>query len=442
MAHIEPFRGLTYSPDKIDDMQSVMAPPYDVISGELQESLYHRHPNNIVRLILGKTYPDDTPTNNRYTRAAMDFKGWRSEGVLTLDEKPSIYYYVQSYTLNSGEKRTRKGFIARALLEEFGKGSIHPHEKTLSGPKADRLKLTEACRANFSCILSLYSQPSLKINGILEDSIEDVPFIDIIDDEGATHIVWRIDDPAVIESIAKDIADMSLFIADGHHRYETALNYRNLVRERSDNWSGTEPENYVMMYFSNMDDEGMTVLPIHRIVHTLPDFNPERFLNDCSAFFEIDGIEFDETVEPRARRDLLEKLSGSGRKYSFGLSMNGINTYYILTLKERGIIDREMGESVPSVFRELDVSVLHALILDRILGIDAKAQEAQTNIIYKKDPDAAFQLVRDGAQMALFLNATKIGQVNSVSEAGLTMPQKSTYFYPKLLSGLVINPFR
>jgi uncharacterized protein (DUF1015 family) len=442
MAHIEPFRGVTYNPDTIDDMKSVMAPPYDVISEELQEKLYHSHPNNIVRLILGKKYPDDEATNDRYSRAAKDFNRWCSENVLTRDEKPSIYYYVQTYTLKSGEKKTRKGFIARTRLEEFGEGSIHPHEKTLAGPKADRLKLTEACKANFSCIFSLYSQPSLKINGLLEDSIEDVPFIDIVDDEGVTHIVWKIDAPSVIDSIAKDVADMPLFIADGHHRYETALNYRNLMSERSEKWDGTEPENYVMMYFSNMDDEGMTVLPIHRVIHSLADFNPEKFLEECASCFNIEEIEFNEKIESRARKELLEGLGGTGRRYSYGLALNGINAYFILTLKEREVIDRELGEALSPVFKELDVSILHSLIFDRILGIDGKAQEAQTNLIYKKDPNVAFELVKDGAQMAFFMNSTKIGQVKSVSEAGLTMPQKSTFFYPKLLSGLVINLFK
>ncbi|MEE8184973.1 MAG: DUF1015 domain-containing protein [Thermodesulfobacteriota bacterium] len=441
MAQIMPFRGLFYNPEKIEDIKAVVAPPYDVISQDMQDMLYHRHPDNIVRLILGKTYPDDTPTKNRYTRASLDFKRWRSEGVLVLDERPSIYYYVQTYILKSRLKKTRKGFIARSRLEEFGKGSIHPHEKTLSGPKADRLRLTEACRANFSCIFSLYSQPDLEINGLLEDSINDIPIIDVVDDEGITNKVWKVDDQSFIESIAKDIANKPLFIADGHHRYETALNYRNLIRERANTWTGNEPENYVMMYFSNMDDEGITILPTHRVVHSIPNFDSKAFLLDCSTYFNIEKIEFNEKIEPRVRKEFFIRMEEMADiPHSFGLYMEGVNAYCILTLKNRGIIDREIADTIPETFKEMDVSLLHSLILDKILGISVKAQEGQRNLIYEKDSDAAINAVNEKCQLAFLLKPTKIEQIKRISEAGHVMPQKSTYFYPKLLSGLVINP--
>jgi uncharacterized protein (DUF1015 family) len=441
MAQIMPFRGLFYNPEKIEDIKAVVAPPYDVISQDMQDILYHRHPDNIVRLILGKTYPDDTPTNNRYTRASLDFKRWRSEGVLVLDERPSIYYYVQTYTLKSRLKKTRKGFIARSRLEEFGKGSILPHEKTLSGPKADRLRLTKACRANFSCIFSLYSQPNLEINGLFEDSINDIPIIDVVDDEGITNKVWKVQEQSVIESIAKDITNKPLFIADGHHRYETALNYRNIIRERANTWTGNEPENYVMMYFSNMDDEGITILPTHRVVHSIPNFDSKAFLDDCSPYFDIEKIEFNEKIEPRVREEFFVRMEEMANiPHFFGLYMKGINIYFILTLKNSGIIDREIADTIPEEFKELDVPLLHSLILDKILGISVKDQEEQRNLIYEKDPEAAINAISEGCQLAFLLKPTKIEQIKRVSEAGHVMPQKSTYFYPKLLSGLVINP--
>lgn len=441
MAQIMPFRGLFYNPEKIEDIKSVVAPPYDVIPQDMQEILYHRHPDNIIRLILGKTYPDDTPTNNRYTRASLDFKRWRSERVLVLDERPSIYYYVQTYTLKSRQKKTRKGFIARSHLEEFGKGSIHPHEKTLSGPKADRLKLTEACKANFSCIFSLYSQPDLGINCLLEDSINDTPFIDLVDDDGITNKVWKVNDQSVIQSIAEDITNKPLFIADGHHRYETALNYRNLLRERSNSWTGNEPENYVMMYFSNMDDEGMTILPTHRVIHGIPDFDSKTFLLDCSTYFDIEKIEFNEEIEPRVRNEFFRRMEKMADiPHSFGLYMKGINAYFTLTLKDRDIIDKELSNSIPEVFKDLDVPLLHSLILDKILGITVKAQDEQRNLTYEKDSETAINAVGKGCQLAFLLKPTKIEQIKKISEAGHVMAQKSTYFYPKLLSGLVINP--
>lgn len=450
MAKIVPFKGILYNPGKVGGLNKVMAPPYDVISPEFQDRLYQRHPYNIVRLILGKTFPNDTAGNDRYSRAASDFKKWQGEGVLIRDESPAIYYYIQVYKVGtdlksvpSGQRRARKGFIALARLEEFGKGGIHPHEKTLAGPKADRLKLIEACNANFSCIFSLYSEPEKTINSLLEDCcVNGLPVIDVADDDGVESKVWKISNKESIKKIIEIMSDKPLFIADGHHRYETALNYRNMMREKIKDYKGNEAFNYVMMYFSNMDDEGMTIMPTHRVIHSIPGFNAKAFLVNCSHFFNIEEIKWDSKIEPRVRKEFYKRMEEGGAGLpSFGLYINGLDSYFALNLKEEDIMNKVFGSSIPEVFKSLDVTVLHSLILNNILGISSSAQENQTNLVYVKGVDDAIEEAKKaGRQMAFLLNPTKIEQVKAVAAAGQVMPQKSTYFYPKLLSGLVINP--
>ena len=442
MAEIKPFRGVVYDPEKVGDMAKVMAPPYDVISPDFQDRLYSRHPNNIVRLILGKSTPGDVPGNDRYSRAAADLDKWMSQGVLKRDERPAIYYYTQTYAPEGGVRLKRKGFIALSMLEDLGKGKIHAHEKTLSGPKADRLKLIEASRANFSCIFSLYSEHQFTINKLLEEHVKDKkPVIDVPDDDGVENTVFRIDDPGVIEKVASIMKDKALFIADGHHRYETALNYRNLMREKHPESKGTEAFNYVMMYFSNMDDEGMTIWPTHRVVHGIEGFSPEEFLRECGKYFDIEEIEYDASTEYKAREQFIVKVQEAGDLYSaMGLHIGGRNSYYVLTLRTSDVMDEVFGSAIPEVFKDLDVTVLHSLVLDKLLGITQEAQEKQKNLIYVKSYHEAFKLMEDETnQLVFLLNPTRIEQVKAVAEAGSVMPQKSTYFYPKLLTGLVMN---
>src|SRR3989338_11569081 len=366
MAKIAPFRGILYNPGKVGDLNKVMAPPYDVISPSLQEALYHRHPNNVVRLILGRILPEDNAGNDRYSRAAADFKKWQAEGILIQDKKPAIYYYIQVYKMKNGGRKTRKGFIALAKLEEFGKGGIHPHEKTLAGQKADRLKLMEACHTNFSCIFSIYSEPQKIVNRLLEDCcVNGSPIIDVSDDDGVESKVWRGDRPEIIKNITEIVSQKPLFIADGHHRYETALNYRNMMREKSDDYTGKEAFNYVMMYFSNMDDEGMTIMPTHRIIHSVAKFNSKTFLANCTAFFNIEEVKWDLKIEPRVRKEVYRKMEETGVELpSFGLYINGIDSYFILTLKGKDIMNKAFGSSISDVFKSLDVTALHALILN------------------------------------------------------------------------------
>ena len=446
MAVIKPFRALRYNPDKVGDLSKVMAPPYDVISPEFQQELYLRHPNNIIRLILGKTLPGDKPGNDRYARAAEHLEKWQKEGVFVRDITPSIYFYTQEYKLKSGMTRTRKGFIALSKLEEFGKGAVMPHERTLSGPKADRLELMKACRANLSCIFALYPEAEgvsrqETISSILLSAAKGEPIIEVVGDDGVVNRLWKIDDAEVIGSVTEAMKDKSLFIADGHHRYETALNYRNLMLEATKDPTGEEPFNYVMMYFASMDDEGLDIFPTHRVVHSLRDFDAKGFLAKCREYFDVEEFPLDDKQEATQRELFLKKLVDNGGRIRFGLYVNGINAYYLLTLKSSDIMDKVFGSTIPDEYKVLDVTVLHALVLDRLLGIGREAQERQENLIYIKDMDEALEQGKAGAnQLTFLMNPTKIKDVRKISEARLLMPQKSTYFYPKLLSGLTINP--
>lgn len=441
MAELIPFRGVLYNSAKVGDLNKVMAPPYDVISPKFQDELYSRHQNNIVRLILSKSEPNDAEGNDKYSRAASDLHKWLNDGVLARDEKPSIYYYTQTYTLKSGKKQTRKGFIALVKLVDFGKG-VHPHERTLSGPKADRLRLMQACDSNMSCIFSLYSEPSLAINKELDGAIGGKnPIIDVKDEDGLDNRMWRVDDAAVIKKVTDAMLSKALFIADGHHRYETALNYRNYLKDRNPNHTGNEPYNYVMMYFSNMDDEGMTIWPTHRVVHSLKNFDERAFLDKCADYFDVDEFKFTEASESEVRKDFLNKLQESGKsRIAFGVNMRNRDSYIVLSLKSVGVMDKVFGDKIPSVFKDLDVTVLHSLVLNNMLGITQEAQEKQLNLVYVKSYDEALTACKkDANQLVFLLNPTKIEQVKAVAEAGFVMPQKSTYFYPKLLSGLVLN---
>jgi uncharacterized protein (DUF1015 family) len=442
MAEIVPFRGVLYNPAKVGDLNKVMAPPYDVISPKKQDELYERHPNNIIRIILGKTSPKDTPGDDRYSRSAADLEKWMGEGVLAHDESPALYYYTQIY-IQDGSRHTRKGFIGLSRLVDFGKG-IHPHEKTLSGPKADRLKLMQACDANMSCIFTLYSDPVLKVNKLLEAATAGkAPDIDVTDDDGIVNRIWKVEDQQTLNGVIEAMKDKSLFIADGHHRYETALNYRNMMREKAGSFTGNEPFNFIMMYFSNMDDEGMTIWPTHRVVHSLKGFDADAFLAKCKEYFDLREFAYTTASESTVRASFLKELEKSGAKtVSLGLHIRARDIYYLLSFKSNDVMDKVFGDSIPEVFKGLDVTVLHSLVFARILGMTQEAQEKQENLIYVKSYDEAISACsNDQNQLVFLLNATKIEQVKSVALAGFVMPQKSTYFYPKLLSGLTLNLF-
>lgn len=441
MARIVPFRALRYSREKVGDLASVMAPPYDVIPPVLQEDLYRRSPYNIVRLILGRTEKSDTEIDNRYTRAAADFADWQARAVLLRDAAPALYLYDQTYALEDGSKVVRKGFIALTRIEDFSSGVVKPHEKTLAGPKADRLLLTRACSANFSPIFSLYSDPSCALESLGRRFRDEAPAVDVADDDGVRHCLWPVADETFIAHASDLLDSRPLFIADGHHRYETALNYRNEMRAANPKFSGRELYNYVLMYFANMDDQGMTIFPTHRVIFGLDNFDVQPFIEILKKNFLVTERQID-TASPEACALLRDELAARGKELRTIGCYLGDGRFLFLSLRDEKSMDRFFPPRSPQALRTLDVSILHRLILEEELQISSAAQEAQTNLRYVKGFAEPFAMVdRKEGQIAFLLNPTRMSEVRDVANAGEKMPQKSTYFYPKLLSGLVISRF-
>ncbi|MDH5542018.1 MAG: DUF1015 domain-containing protein [Nitrospinota bacterium] len=423
---IKPFRGLRYNFDMAGKPETLLAPPYDVISPAQQDELYKLNEYNIVRLILGKEFDTDTPNNNRYTRSAADLESWLKKEILKRDETEAIYVYAQSYEVE-GTKKTRIGFVARKILEDFG-GSIVPHEKTLAGPKADRLNLTRACRCNFSQIFGLYTDKEKKSDALLSEISSTAPDITTTTNDGLTHSLWGVTDTNWISRLASIVSGKSILIADGHHRYETALNY---YKEMVAKGEATEDVKYVMMYFTNTESEGLTILPTHRLIFNLKNFNLDDFLKKLESEFSIEKISSQNgNRNDDAETGLSEKMALSPHGV-FGL-YSGNGNYHFLKYK---------GKASSDPLDELDVGILHNKILEAHLGIGQKELAAQSNVKYSQEIQKTAEKVdSEGFQLAFFLNPTPVEHMQKVTSAGLKMPQKSTYFYPKLVSGLVINP--
>jgi len=435
MAVIEPFSGIRYNPAKVGDLNRVVAPPYDIISERLQEDLYRSHPNNVIRLELNREKPQDSEKENRYTRSAAYFKDWFDQGILIREDRPVIYSYFMDYRTSEGEAKTLKGFLCRLRLETFDTGVVLPHENTLSGPKADRLRLMEACHINFSPIFSLYSNPARVIPPILDETSKSEPLIHVTDPDGVRHRVWAIPDPDAIQKIRKVLSDRPIFIADGHHRYETALTYRNAMREKTGSHDGCQGFDYVMTYIANMEEPGLTIYPTHRLVDHLEGFELNRYIEKAGAYFEIQTFPF------QRKKDFFQALlTLGGKRPAFGLYTIESDDLFLLCLKNHEKIRPLFRPDLSAALRELDVSILHTVLLNHFLGIGEEALEAQSHVRYVKDREDAIHSINDrDAQMTFLMNPTRVDQLREVSLQREKMPQKSTYFYPKLLTGLVMN---
>ncbi len=425
MARIIPFRGYRYNPDVVGDISAVVTQPYDRIGEKEQESYYARSPYNIVRIIKGKPQPGDDG-ENVYTRAARFLSEWIEKGILKRDSEPSFYAYHQEYEFG-GKRLVRKGVIALGKLEPE---KVHAHERTLKGPKEDRLKLLRATEANFGHIFMLYSDPARRADTAVAAATEGVtPTITATDDFGNAHRVWRITDQEVISAVQDALANKDLYIADGHHRYETAVNFMHECQKKG--WRPAAPESFDhrMMTLFNIDEPGMTIRPIHRLVHGIAGFNPEEFVANARDDFAV--------VEHPDRAAMEAAVQKGKARHTFGVYTG--KKFYTFTLRDEALMDRLIADH-SSDWKRLDVAILHAAVLERILGIDAHALEEQRNITYTRDPDAAIAQVNAGAEQIFFmLNPTRPQEVIRVADHGEKMPQKSTDFYPKLLTGLVIT---
>ncbi len=427
---VKPLDAIVYNQEKVN-MTDVIAPPYDVISDDYRDELEKRSAYNIVKLILANNNTNLNDENNRYNKAYENYKKWLDEGVLVKTEKPCILYVIQNYEKN-GKKITRKGFIARNRIEDFANKNILPHEYTMGGPKEDRLNLTKKCKANFSQVFLVYSDPEKQIENAIDYTQK--PFIDVTDDLGVQNIVYKIDDEKTIKLIEKVLSDKTCLIADGHHRYETAMNYRNYINS-SDNNDSTK---YVMSYFTNMEDD-LLIFPTHRILTKWVE--PYVLLEKVKKYFDVEDYTFDGTNKDEVKAKFLQAIEDSSKKQiSMGLYMKNVNKFYLLKLREN--VDEILNEyKVPEVLKTLDLIVLHKVIISKELEYTQEEQMAQDGILYIKQESEAFDMIDLGKAEASFIMAyPKIQDIKRISEAGERMPQKSTYFYPKLLSGIVINP--
>ena len=429
MADVIPFRGILYNPQKVDP-SSVMAPPYDIVTPEFKDILYNRNPFNVIRIDFGKDSAGDNERENRYTRASKLLDEWLKQGILIMDSEPSFYCYEASYRIEGQEKKLR-GFLGAVKIEELGTGKIYPHEMTYSKPKTDRLNILRFCRANISPIFSLYSSQDRSASSILRKVIRRDVLIESRNGDGFTHKVWKIRDKNTIDTIKRELSDKEIFIADGHHRYETALEFKNEMAKKGLLKTGTEPFNYVMMFLANIEDNGLTALPTHRLTHIDKRGNIEESLRH---YFDITTIHFDSSTVEQAKQDMLESMQNSKNARNrdvptFGMFLKGKKAFHVLKFKgSPSDIDAHRS------LRNIDATVLHKFIFEKLLGIKNFEYEMDTDLVIKKIQEGSFHT-------AFFLNPTKIQDVKEVALAGQRMPPKSTYFYPKLLTGMVMYKF-
>ncbi|MCD6353422.1 MAG: DUF1015 domain-containing protein [Proteobacteria bacterium] len=439
MAIIKSFRGFLYNREKIENLKSVVAPPYDVITSQEQNQYYEKHPYNIIRLILGKEEPSDNERENKYTRAANNFSTWRKDRILSESRHPSIYLYTQDYQLPDGKSLQRKGFICRVKLEEFSSGIIRPHEKTLSKPKVDRFNLIKACGANFSPIFSIYSDPECTIEQI-DLTGKSPPYLDITDEKGVRHRLWVVDDSEIISMVLKVIKGKNMLIADGHHRYETALNYRNFMREKHLGLGEDAAFNYTMTYLTNMNDAGLVILPTHRLVRD-SGFDLSQFIVKAQKYFNIETIPADPERDASIRKKIMAIMNEEAKaNYLFAMFCKEQNSYFVFRLKDYSVLDDLMDKNISSALRHLDTNILEVLVFNHLMGISCNDPQYEECFRFIRSDEEAVHLVNTGEyEVAFLINPTRIEQVNEIVAQGEKMPQKSTFFYPKLLSGLVIN---
>lgn len=440
MATIVPFRGILYDKNKVGEVENVVAPPYDVISEEKQHALYDRHDRNVIRLILGKMHPGDSGENNRHTRAARCFNDWQDEGVLYRDEIPALYLSSVAFTVE-GKTIVRYGLIAGVRLETFDKGIILPHEQTFSKVKSERLSLMKICKANFSQIFSIYSDQA----GILETLKAAVagkePDIDLTDDAGERHCLWKITDLSVIETVQERMADKCLYIADGHHRYETALNYRDFLKETDPGFSEKHPANAIMMYLTSMEDPGLIIFPTHRLLNTVDEQKMSSLVERAREYFDVETLPFTEPFDEGFIR-FRKILAQGSEKTTIGVVIKQQKAFYLFSVMP-GVMDQKFADVIPASLQKLDVTVLTHLILLDLLGMAQAELDQEKLITYSENDRHAVNSVCEGrCEAAFILNPTRIEQVRDIAEDGQTMPRKTTYFYPKALTGLVFNTLK
>ncbi len=444
MADIRPFRAYRYDSHRVA-LQDVLTQPYDKITPAMQDRYYAASPYNLVSVEKGRSAPDDSPQNNVYTRAAHKVDEWIGEKILVQDTAPNIYVYSQEFCVpGTNTRRTRIGFIALARLEAYEAHVVFRHEHTLSGPRADRIELLRHTNAQTGQLFLLYDDPSKQIDTWLDQVARTNPEVELHDEFGVTHRMWPVPDPAFAERIQKAMAEKSIVIADGHHRYETALSYRDECRTRAGKADPQAPYEFAMATFVNTHSKGLTILATHRLVRNLPDFNFDRFRTVLTLYFDWYAYPFVSAEERAAayaefRKDLERPNHGRRAIGAYPRpAQPGADAFYLFVLR-RGVDLESLLPDVSEGQRGLDVVLLHRLILDKCLGITAEAVTTEKNLAYEREMEAAIASVdRGDAQLALLLNPVRVEQVMKIALGGDVLPQKSTDFYPKMLSGIAV----
>jgi uncharacterized protein (DUF1015 family) len=430
MAEVVPFRAWRYDQSRVA-LERVVTQPYDKITPEMQLRYYDASPHNLVRIILGKHNSADHTGENTYTRAAATFQNWRRDGVFLPDPLQSFYQYVQRFSPpGGGPQLERWGFIGLGKIEDYSANVVFRHEQTLAKPKADRLELLRATRTHFEQIFMLYTDPGREIEGLLPRLTP--PTMEARDEYGVLHQVWQVSDPAIVAQVSDKMRDHKLIIADGHHRYETALAYRDERRAAAGApASQTAPYDFMMMTFVNMDNPGLLILPTHRVVHGLASFSPDSFKAGARSYFSVEEV--DPSVDATRATAILSRAGHSGTAL---LAVTADRAFLLDTPKALG---SNLFQGLSLRQQSLDVVQLHRCLLEGVLGISEEATRHQRNISYVRDAGEALTLVRGGgASVAFLLNPVHIRQVRDIAFANEVLPQKSTDFYPKLLSGLAI----
>jgi uncharacterized protein (DUF1015 family) len=452
MAVIAPFRAVRYNAAKVGRMEDVVTPPYDVIDDRAQAAFLAKNPYNMIQLDLSKKTSRESRSDERYQKAKALFEEWQQEGIMLRDGRPALYLYFVEYTHPSGRRLTRKGLVSLVQLAEFSEGIVKPHEMTFAGVTSDRLRLMDTCKAHFSQIFSLYSDKTNEIMKTLETSRGSDPLVSVIDQDGCRHTLWSVEDPAAINSAQTYFKGKSLYIADGHHRYTTALQLRELARQRGE-VTEDSPFNFTVMYLCPMEDEGLSVLPTHRLVRLPTDAGDTgvdaicRKLSECFDVEQVGGGSREVLLsEVLSRIDEFNSTPSEKRSAAslFGLYHSGEDRCLLLMLRP-GCMEKHVGHQ-PEALRQLDVVVLSDLILEDLLQLSHERCEQEDLIEYFSDPDDALDVAvkesnseESRVPLLFLMNNTTVEQVKRVADEGLIMPHKSTYFYPKILTGLLIN---
>jgi uncharacterized protein (DUF1015 family) len=439
MADVRPFRGLRYNGEAIGDLSLVVAPPYDVLDGEQRDSYYNKHPYNVIRLILNRPKKSDPIPEQPYVRAAQFLDRWVAQRILIQDPVPCMYLYRQRYLLESNYMECT-GVIARVRVEEFSEGGILPHEDIMAKPLSDRMRLLEHTRTNLSAVQALYSDPKEKLRDPILAEMERFPLAQFQTADGVAHDIWGVSDTGFIKKMSTFLKKKPLYIADGHHRYQTSLEYSRVRRESGVIADEEDPRNFLMMMIVEMENPGLSVLPVHRVLLDSPEADVERMLKGIEAWFTIAEVEVPKGPRSGQVYHLVRQLEAAGvSTRAFGAFVKD-GRFLLLSWKSNLQVDKEIEGDFSEAYKDLDVTVFQRLVVEKVLGIPPDRESIESNLVFTRDPLEAVRMVDSGGAAAAFLlNATKVEQVREIANHGEKMPQKSTYFYPKPCSGVVMN---